>query len=464
MFCGGAEQREDFMANARRVAMTASSPVVILGSGMAALGAAMRLRSAGVPFLVFDAPSFYGGHTSSRRHDDGFVFDDGPHVSFTRDERVRGLLTEYVAGREHTVPARINNYWQGHWLTHPVQMNLHGLPADVIVPVLVDFIEARSASPGPIINYRDWLMAAYGATFARTFPEVYGRKYHTIGPEAMTTDWLGPRMYRPGLDEILRGALGVPQDSTHYVTEFRYPDEGGFVSYLSPFGQMAELRLDHEVIGIDPHHRQVTFANGHRQPYGALISSIPLPVVIPLIAGTPAPVQDAASRLSFTSVVIVNLGIARGTLSDANITYFYDEDVVFARLNFPHLLSPSNTPPGAGSIQAEIYVSERYKPLTTSPEALIPRVLDDLQRTGVLNPDDEILHADAHLTRFANVIYDTDRTPALAAVQAYLQEIRVASCGRYGDWNHAWTDEAFLSGEQAAETVLAGGLTAQPGR
>ena len=448
------------MPNARRGALTAASPVVVLGSGMAALGAAMRLRDAGVPYLVFDASPFYGGHTSSRRHVDGFVFDDGPHVSFTRDERVRRLLTEYVAGQEHTVPAHINNYWQGRWLTHPVQMHLNELPADVVVPVLVDFIEARCAPPGPIENYRDWLLAAYGATFASTFPEVYGRKYHTIGAEAMTTDWLGPRMYRPDLDEILRGALGASAENTHYVTEFRYPDDGGFVSYLSPFAQMDELRLDHEVVGIDPAERVVAFANGHRQPYGALISSIPLPVLVPLVATTPAAVLEASRRLSFTSVVIVNVGVDRNTLSDAHISYFYDEDVAFARLNFPHLLSSRNTPPGAGSIQAEIYVSERYKPLTVSPEAMIPRVLDDLHRTGVLARGDQILHADAHLARFANVIYDTDRAPALADIQPFLRQAGLLACGRYGEWNHDWTDESYLSGERAAAAVLDDSLNA----
>jgi protoporphyrinogen oxidase len=436
------------------------APVVVLGSGMAALGATERLRAAGEPFLVFDAASHFGGHTSSARHPDGFVFDDGPHVSFTRDERIRAILTGFVGGREHTVPARINNYWHGHRLTHPIQMHLNELPADIVVPILVDFIEARSAPPAEIANYRDWLHAAYGSTFARTFPEVYGRKYHTTGPETMTTDWLGPRMYRPDLDEILRGALGVSRPSTHYVTEFRYPLEGGFVSYLSPFARMPELHLGHEAVAIDPVGRLVSFANGRRQPYRELISSVALPVLVNLLRDVPERVAEAAGRLSFTSVVVVNLGVAREQLSDANITYFYDEDIVFARLNFPHLLSPGNVPSGAGSIQAEIYVSERYQPLASSPEALIPRVIEDLTRAGVLTPEDRILHRDAHVAKFANVIYDTDRAQAVATVHDHLREIGVQTCGRYGDWNHAWTDEAFASGEQAALAALGGTFSA----
>ena len=439
----------------RRTSATGRSPVVVLGSGMAALGATERLRAAGEDFLVFDKNPFYGGHTATVRHRNGFLFDDGPHVSFTRDERVRRILDGFVEGRQHTVVARLNNYWQGHWITHPVQMNLHSLPKDLVVRILMDFVAAQAAdTPPDIRTYRDWLTASYGPTFAQTFPEVYGRKYHTTGSENMTTDWLGPRMYRPDLSEILRGALGVPSPSVHYVTEFKYPEEGGFVSYLRPFANMPELRLRHEVVEIDPAKRTVRFANGHVQAYRALISSVPLPALVPLLRGVPARVSAAAQHLSFTNVVLVNLGIDREDLSEAQISYFYDEDIAFARLSFPHLFAQGTVPPGAGSIQAEIYFSERYRPLRVPPASLISRVVADLRRSGVLRPEDRITFREARVVPFANVIYDLDRATALQEVRDHLRETGLHSCGRYGAWDHAWTDEAFLSGERAAESVL----------
>ena len=39
-------------------------------------------------------------------------------------------------------------------------------------------------------------------------------------------------------------------------------------------------------------------------------------------------------------------------------------------------------------------------------------------------------------------------------VHGYLDELGIAYCGRYGDWAYIWTDESFMSGEQAAEKVL----------
>ena len=53
----------------------------------------------------------------------------------------------------------------------------------------------------------------------------------------MSTEWLGPRFYRPSLDQVLRGALGPNTTHAHYVDYFRYPTHGrvhGVTSTRSP--------------------------------------------------------------------------------------------------------------------------------------------------------------------------------------------------------------------------------------
>ena len=420
---------------------------------MAGLGAATVLRESGAPFLVLDRATRPGGHTITHHHPAGFLFDDGPHVSFTKDERIRRILNETVAGRERDVAAHIDNHWRGRRIAHPVQLNLHALPADLVTDILVDFVDVLGTEPAGD-TYADWLLASYGRTFAETFPLVYGRKYHTTDMHALTTEWLGPRMYQPSLRELVQGALEPPAENHHYVTSFRYPEEGGFEAYLAPFGSMAEVRLDAEVTGIDPAASRVRLADGGEIPYRRLVSSLPMRDLVDRIDGVPDEVRAAASRLSFTSAVMVNIGVARDDITDTHVRYVYDEDIVFARLNFPHLLSPANVPPGMSSIQAEIYFSDRYRPLTQPVESLIEPTLDGLRRMGVLREDDRIVAAEARLARYANIIYDADRAAALAVIEPYLADLGIVSCGRYGRWNHFWTDESYASGEAAATAAL----------
>jgi protoporphyrinogen oxidase len=188
--------------------------------------------------------------------------------------------------------------------------------------------------------------------------------------------------------------------------------------------------------------------------YDALVSSVPLPDLIRMIEGIPQEVLDASKRLACSTCVLVNVGLNRSDLSKAHITYFYDEDICFTRLSFPHMLSASNVPAGMGSIQAEVYFSDKYKPMTGSPDDLIKPVIADLRRCGLLKESDCILFSSAMVLKYANIIFDLDRTAALKTVHGYLDEIGVTYCGRYGDWGYLWTDESFKSGESAAQKVL----------
>ncbi|WP_458756102.1 protoporphyrinogen/coproporphyrinogen oxidase [Afipia sp. TerB] len=428
--------------------------IVVLGTGMAGFGAARRLQEEGIKPIMYDKNSYYGGHTMSFRYDSGFVFDVGPHISFTKDERIQGLFADSVDQLYETIQINLNNYWRGHWPQHPVQLHLHGLPEDVIVKVIADFVEERQKPEKPVKNYADWLVASFGATFAELFPMQYTRKYHLTTAENMSTDWLGPRIYRPTLEEVLRGALSASSPNIHYITHFRYPKAGGFVSYLQKFVPLGDIRLNHELVSIDPKGGRLTFANGTQTDYDALISSVPLPDLIRMIGGAPRDVLDASRKLACSSCVLVNIGVDRDDLSQAHMSYFYDEDICFTRLGFPHMLSENNAPKGMGSIQAEVYFSDKYKPFTGSPRDWIQPVVNDLRRCGLLRDSDQVVFSDAMYLPYANIIFDLDRAAALKTVHGYLDDVGIAYCGRYGDWGYMWTDESFKSGEAAADAVL----------
>ncbi len=428
--------------------------IVVIGTGMAGFGAASRLSHEGIRPVVYDRNDYYGGHTASFRDASGFLFDLGPHISFTKDARIQDLLASHVDQEYEALQVKLDNYWRGLRLTHPVQLHLNGLPHELVVEIIADFVKVHDAPERPVANYEEWLIASYGRKFAELFPMQYTRKYHLTTASNMSTEWLGPRMYRPSLQELLRGALAPWQPEVHYITHFRYPKQGGFLSYLGPLPQIADIRLRHEVVSIDPKARGIRFANGAAVAYDELVTSIALPALLPMIAGAPTDVVDAARRLACSTCVLVNVGVDRADLSEGQITYIYDEDICFTRLSFPHMLSATNAPPDCGSIQAEVYFSDKYRPLDTAIETLIDRVIADLHRCGTLRENDRILYRGAKVVRYANVIFDLERTAALETVHGYLDDIGLHYCGRYGDWGYMWTDESFISGERAAESAL----------
>ena len=197
--------------------------IVVLGTGMAGFGAAYRLHAEGIIPAMYDKNNYHGGHTASFRYDSGFLFDVGPHISYTKDPRIQELFADSVHQQYQTLQVSLNNYWRGHWPKHPVQLHLHGLPEDVVVKIIADFVIEHQTPDRQIKNYADWLLTSFGRTFAELFPMQYTRKYHTTTADNMTTDWLGTGVKYVWLGWSDSGAIShtvAPTASRTYTATF----------------------------------------------------------------------------------------------------------------------------------------------------------------------------------------------------------------------------------------------------
>ena len=57
----------------------------ILGAGLSGLSVADHLNKQGISFRLYESKSHGGGHIYSEKIN-GFIWDEGPHVSFTKYE------------------------------------------------------------------------------------------------------------------------------------------------------------------------------------------------------------------------------------------------------------------------------------------------------------------------------------------------------------------------------------------
>ena len=216
--------------------------VAILGTGMSGFGAAHRLRSEGVDCVLYDKNPYHGGHTISLKYPGGWYFDIGPHVSFTKDERIQDVFAESVGRRVRDPRLRVPaTTGRATGSATPPRRTSTACPPTSITKVIADFVE-QGAREEEIKNYEDWLRVAYGRSFAEWFPGRYTFKYHTTEARNLTTDWMGPRMYRPSLEEVLRGALAPASPNVHYIQSFRYPKRGGFEAYLASWATRSPAR------------------------------------------------------------------------------------------------------------------------------------------------------------------------------------------------------------------------------
>lgn len=427
---------------------TESCDVLVLGAGLGGLAVSQRLCELGIETDVFEKSGRVGGLASTRVVK-GFRFDHGPHVSFTKRDEIRQLFASAVQGRFRERPTRLLNNWNKRWITHPAQSHLYGLPSDLVARCILDFVERPKVDKPR--TYEEWCVAHLGQTFSDEFTFRYTRRYWTAEASELTADWVSNRVHAPSLAELVRGALGPQPANQHYISTYRYPTDGGFEPYLAAVIGGQRVHLHQEAVSWDPIARVVEFASGRSVQYEQLVSSLPVPVLVRICVSAPESVRAAADALSCSSVVLVNIGLARAdSYPDADWIYFYDDDVPFARGYCPHRLAHANAPEGCGSFQVEIYHS-KYRTLPAGD--LVGATLEAMRRCDLLRHDDRVIVAEAIPVEFANVIFDHARSSALQSVSAFLDSTGVVRCGRFGEWAYFWTDDTILSGWGAATEV-----------
>ena len=428
-----------------------SQKVAILGAGMAGMAAARTLSD--LDCTVYEARSYAGGHASSFQAGNAFLFDEGPHVSFTPHERIRDFLARSVGRRFFEYPTYATNYYQGHTLKHPVQCNLFGLPTDLVTRCVADFVRAQYEDKRPLKTYQDWCYLNFGRTVTETFTRPYTRKYWNVELETLATDWISERIHAPSLEQVLDGALNPQTGEHYYMSRFRYPEEGGFGAYNDLLVQGVPIAYGMRAVELDPQHRKISFANGKSEHYDHLVSTLPLPELVKICTDAPQAVRAAADKLTCTSHFLLSIGINRPHISDAYWTYYYDQDVPFSRASFPSKYSQKTAGPGCSSVQVEV-VHSRYKSIP-SHDALVEQCIAAMLKVGLLQSRDEIVAMDARDIRYANVLFDFDRVPNRDIVHGFMAANEIHWAGRYGEWAYLWTDQSILSGERAANEVRA---------
>lgn len=428
--------------------------ICVLGGGLAGLSAAYHL---GGECELFERAPELGGHCRTHRAD-GFSFDEGAHVFFGQDDCSREFVWEPLAGEliEHTAEIW-NDYGGGRMGRYPVQVNAHALPPEQATRCVLDFVAAASRPEGEVHDYAAWCRASFGTAFSEEFFLRYARKVWTVEPEELSVEWLGSkvggRISRPNLEQVLRGAIDREPQTLNYLTRFSYPTAGGFERIAAKLiGGVHRARTGCGVTVVDTAARVLTLADGTTRRYESAISTLPLPVVVSLAVDAPAEVRAAAACLMWTSIRCVNLGIEREDVGPGHWVYFYDADIPFFRVSFPSRLSPGNAPPGCGSLTCEIAYSRR-RPL--EERGLVPRCLDALRREGLLRPDDRLRVVDQVDAPFGYVVFDHQRTAAVAAIHGWMRSAGLEPCGRFGEWGYHWSFEAIESGQRVARAVAA---------
>jgi len=413
---------------------------LIIGGGVAGISAALHARRAGREAVIFEAKNRWGG-LLDHFHVDSFRFDNAVHFGFSNNDDYRSVLemTDYITHRPEAY-----NYDRGYWLKHPVQNNLYPLPAEEKVEAIKSFVGRPERVENP--DYGQWLVEQFGEVIAKRYPFRYTEKYWTVPANHLSTDWIGNRMYRPSLEEVLYGAMTDRTPLTYYLPELFYPRRGGYRAFLEPLVKELDIRTEKEVVHIKHKKKYAECSDGSREYYQYLISSMPLPELIRVLEDVPHAVKEKADALWATSVALVSLGFS-SPMEGAHLWfYIYDSDILPARVHAPHKKSHDNVPEGSSSLQFETYYS-RHAPLKISGEELTEHVIEAAGKMGLATRSD-LAVTDFRTLPYGNVVFEGGMVEKRDYVLKYVHDCDILPIGRFGEWDYLWADQSFLSGKK----------------
>ena len=435
--------------------------VVIVGAGPCGLGCGRELRELGHDdWTIYELASVAGGHAGSEVDPNGFTWDQGGHVVFSHYGEFDRLLDEVLGDDVHEHERSSYVRLDGRWVPYPFQNNLRYLAPEDAYECLVGLLEAPGANGAK--DFGTWMERTFGDGITERFMRPYNTKVWATPPELMQAGWIAERVSVPDAKRALRSViLGLDDAGWGPNNTFKFPRTGGTGEIYRRLAERLapHIRYDAGLVGLDAKRRTARFADGSTAEYDALVSTMPVDLLVDLIDDCPSEVRAAAANLQHNGVWIVGVGCERALADDRSWLYFADAPVPFYRVTNFAKYAPANVPEADvarySSDMAETSYS-RHRP--REREGHEQDVVDALISTELIDADVPIASLYVQDIDYAYPIPTLERDAALAVVQPWLMEHEIYSRGRFGSWRYEIgnMDHAVKMGIDAARFLLEG--------
>ena len=425
--------------------------LLVLGGGLAGLAAASSLNRRAV---VLERAAQPGGLVRTDRVGD-YWLDWSVHLLYFDDpdteREVRSLLGDVLA----PCPPRASVVTRAGEVPYPLQLHLGDLHPEAAAAALLGMAQAAYAPPSPPRHFGDMLRMSFGEALCELFFFPYNRKLYKRSLETLAPVGFQWNIARPDFAQALRAAL-VGGASAAYNANGWYPrpnagaeHRGIEVLSRALAHTVGDLRLEHEVVGIDLSRRRVEVDHrGERQFFryeSACCATLPLDRLVALCADAPADLKDECRRLRQDRVRTVGICL-RGErpLRCVHWRYFPDEDLVFHRLVYPHAFDENLVPADGWSILAEI--TEPAESERAPTDALVARVLRDLRAAAQLPAGTVVVDVHGMELDPGYVAFGLEDQPIVDRARDFLERQGVSTVGRYARWEYSSMAQVMRDG------------------
>ena len=399
----------------------------ILGGGISGLALGHFLKP---EHVVLEKESTVGGLCRTFIKD-GFAYDQGGHIIFSKDQEVLdleiGLLHDNVLQQ-----MRKNVIWyKGRFVKYPFENGLSALDKDDIFDCLYHYLINPHPEPK---NFEQWVYRNFGTAIADRYLLPYNRKIWKIDPSQMSMGWV-ERMPKPPLEDVIKSAIGIETEGYLHQLYFFYPKVGGFESLVQAFARKVKnIETGILINKIKFESGAWIVSNGPRNfSFDRLISTIPLHDLASALGDVPAPIRAEISKLRYNKVLVAMIGVRGDYLTGKSAVYIPDPDCLAHRICFNGYFSPAMTPAGCSSLIAEITCRPGDALDQRTDADILHDLIHWLSREKFLKLED-IIVTDLKRVEYGYPVYDLDYEKRVENIRNYFrQERKIELCGRFAE-------------------------------
>ena len=417
----------------------AEHKIVIAGGGPCGLGCGRELTRLGHEnWQIFESSDHPGGHASSVVDPQGFTWDLGGHVVFSHYGEFDKILEEEMGDEVYHHERSSYIRFDDKWVPYPFQNNLRHLPDEVAYDCVTGLIEAPGGDPTD--DFLTWMHSVFGEGITKHFMEPYNFKVWATPADRMAAQWIGERVSVVDYKKAIRTIIFGQDDAAWGPNNlFMFPAYGGTGEiYRRLANRLGERTVfGREIVEVDARGKSVKFSDGSIEDYDALVSTMPVDILVKSIKGCPDRLRAAADDLEHNSVYMVGIGYEAPLKDDKSWMYFPQEHAPFYRATNFAKYSPANVPESDTARYCAYMTEISHSPYKPEPRAgLEERVEEGLRAAGVVAGRPEVASMHVENIDYAYPVPTLKRDKALSVIQPWLLEHDIYSRGRFGSWKY----------------------------
>jgi protoporphyrinogen oxidase len=411
--------------------------VGILGGGISGITLQRELSHDSV---VFESSSSIGGLCKTF-WSDGFGYDIGGHILFTRHKRVEALISEVLGDNINKCRRANTILFKDRYVKYPFENDLAALDPQDRYECLIGYL--KNDWQGTPQNLRDWCYATFGRGISDRYLVPYNEKIWKIDPSEMALEWVS-RIPKPPVEDVVKSAVGVSTEGYTHQLYFRYPLHGGFesvVKALAKPGGDVRVNAPVERIRRDGDGWRVT-AGGKEERFDRIVIAFPIHEAIRCFEDVPAEVAAAIAGLRYNSMRVTLVALRDESLMDKSAIYIPDPTVLPHRVCFMGFFSPNTVAKGTSSLVAETTMEPGSELDRLPAAAHEERVVADLDRVGIIDRK-QLLKVESQHIQYAYPVYTKTWAQHTATYRAWFAEQGIELLGRFAEFDYINSDECM---------------------